>query len=102
MNVQIQFSFIAYSSIKSVGQLIDHYLFSVVMAMKKVCPLCFTELQEGDDQLRQHLMGNQSTTCAKHPRSKYLLVCFYEFLYEKKSLFWSLCLGLYTRREKNQ
>lgn len=40
--------------------------------MKKVCPLCFTELEESEDALRLHLMGFGAAICPKHPRSKYL------------------------------
>lgn len=45
-----------------------------VMAMKKVCPLCFTELDEGADKLLNHLTGSGVAMCPQHPRSKYLLV----------------------------
>ncbi|KAK7601011.1 hypothetical protein V9T40_008452 [Parthenolecanium corni] len=42
-------------------------------AMKKVCPLCFTELEESEDALRSHLTGSGAAICTKHPRSKYFL-----------------------------
>lgn len=41
--------------------------------MKKVCPLCFTELEESEDALRSHLTGSGAAICTKHPRSKYFL-----------------------------
>lgn len=44
------------------------------MAMKRVCPLCFTELGDGENKLRIHLTGIGSAVCAKHPRAKYLIV----------------------------
>ena len=50
------------------------YGYFPVMTMKKTCPLCFTEIKDGEEQLRIHLARTGAGICPKHPRSKYLLV----------------------------
>lgn len=47
------------------------------MTMKNVCPLCFTQLEEGEDKLRLHLTGADGSGCPKHPRAKYIPVHYF-------------------------